>query len=710
MRLFLFWFCCATILCSCRTGKTLPEIVSPKPDQPQAVEVAPPKPVKKAELELPEHLTSGVVLQRGEPMTIWGWDQPGQRVVGRIAGQTAEQVAGEDGAFSLEFPPMPAGGPFWLEIEGSSARVVRDVMIGDVWFCVGQSNMQWSLMDTTEAGTGLAEPDDLKLRIFSVERRPSWEEERTVRGFWQPSTQAERERFSAVAFQFGSALRELDPSVPIGIYEASLSGSAIEPWMPKQAFDADPRLQLLAKRVESFGPDSVDSDEEKRIKFLSWLNQSLTPLEPKKAEELPWHSAPVNEQWKPVQVPGRWEKQLEVNFDGAVWFRRSVEVPKDWLGEPLELGLGQIDDFDQAWFNGKPVGRTFVETQSPWAKARRYQVPAEAVHEGRNEIAIRVIDFFSGGGLAGPESQLTLAPIAMPTAEPIPLSGEWLYRVESIIPASAPPPPPLPGFNRNATETPTVLFNGMIAPLRKIRSCGVVWYQGESNAFVPNLYGEKWSSLQRTWRKEFENGDWPFLLVQLPGFGENLNPQDIPWAEFREIQQQLAEENSMTVLIPTLDLGDCKEIHPRRKKAVGERLAAAAERLKKQPASAAEFSLIGPHYQSFSKNEDGSVMIETAGCTGNLRMQSPKPYETEKLKTSFWASDGNGVFTPAEATLIGNKILVTSKTLSTIEHVRYAWANCPTATVVDEAGLPLFPFRTDAYKESIMVFESEENE
>ncbi|MGF1574195.1 MAG: sialate O-acetylesterase [Sumerlaeia bacterium] len=707
VRLFVVCLLGTILLGGCRTTGPMNSggaTISPQAEQPDAP-LLQRDPFRGSGLQLPEQFTDGLVLQRDVEITFWGWDEPGQQVLVVFAGHEASAVADEEGKFSLVLPSMSAGGPYSIFVSGSSDALIRNVLVGDVWFCIGQSNMQWGLLETKEAGLGFALPDDELLRIFSVEKRPAGAPQSTVRGLWQPSVRRERESFSAVAFYFGSELRTVEPAIPIGIYEASLNGSAIEPWMPAEAFEADSRLQLLAKRAGTFSPETEESIAQKNATFLNWLNKALVPLQEGIPEELPWHSAPLNESWEFVQVPGRWEKSLEVSFDGIVWFRRSVELPADWAGEPLALNLGRVDDFDQVWFNGTNLGGTFLETPDPWAKARRYRVPGEAVVAGKNELAIRVIDFFSGGGLAGPASQMTLSPPGLPFADPIQLSGPWRYRVESVIPTSASTPPPLPNFTRTPADSPSALYNGMIAPLVQMPSKGVVWYQGESNAFTPNLYGEKWSYLQQSWRSQFNDSALPFLMVQLPGFGENLNPKFVAWAEFRELQQNLAKDDDMTRLISTLDLGDCKDVHPKRKRAIGQRLALAAKSLSLSERNQPTPALIGPHYRSSTKNADGSMLIETAGATGNLRLISSQKQQTDSLDTSFWASDGNGIFTPAQATLIGNKILVTSNTLQQIEHVRYAWANCPTAAIEDEAGLPLFPFRTDDYPESIMVFQ-----
>ncbi|MDX1972472.1 MAG: sialate O-acetylesterase [Candidatus Sumerlaeia bacterium] len=648
---------------------------------------------------LADPFSDGAVFQRGVPLQLKGWDAPGTVVVARLneheISATADAGTGE---FLITIPPQEAGGPHTITVEGTEKHLLRDILFGDVYFCVGQSNMEWTLENSTDAGAMVAIPHDPMLRMFRVARRGAFSPEGSVRGGWQPDLPEERPGFSAVAWSAGRTFRELDSSVPVGIYEISLSGSAIEAWMPREAFEGSPLLEIISKRQPP-ATTNAEADANARLRFLTWLNQHLVRLEPAQPEAPHWSTVPLDDSWGTVELPGRWELALESNFDGIVWFRKEVSIPRDWAGGDFDLHLGMIDDWDQVFWNGIPIGRTLGDVEAPFSIHRRYRVPAEHVKEGVNTIAVRVTDYYSGGGIAGPASLMKIASTVNSAHQPQPLAGEWRWKVESILPLGIPPAPTQPGFPRPLTDTPSVLWNGMLAPLLPIRSSGVLWYQGESNAFSPNLYEQKWSSLQRSWRNNFQQPEWPFVIVQLPGFGENLNPVDIPWAEFRELQQNVTLEDSMTALICTIDLGDCKDVHPRNKVPVGERLALAAKQLQESGNQ-----LFGPHFEKLTLNEDGSAFVEIKGAVGALqKVELVSKPEGRVPHTGFWASNGDGIFHPADFTPIGSKLLITCKAIPKIKEVRYAWANCPTPLVEDSRGFPLFPFRTDNFERSVMV-------
>lgn len=237
----------------------------------------------------------------------------------------------------------------------------------------------------------------------------------------------------------------------------------------------------------------------------------------------------------------------------------------------------------------------------------------------------------------------------------------------------------------NHPHRPSVLYNGMIAPLIPYAIQGAIWYQGESNAGRAYQYRTLFTTMIHNWRADWGQGAFPFLFVQLANFRKiEEQPVESDWAELREAQQMaLALPN--TGMAVTIDIGEADDIHPQNKQDVGFRLALAAESQvygKNKPFS-------GPTYKSM-QIENGKIRIVFDHTNGGLKKKG-------KTLTGFAIAGGDKKFVWADAKIDGNSVLVSSRDVINPVAVRYAWANNPVCNLYNGANLPASPFRTDTW-------------
>jgi sialate O-acetylesterase len=384
--------------------------------------------------------------------------------------------------------------------------------------------------------------------------------------------------------------------------------------------------------------------------------------------------------WAPMNLPTYWEDAGFPALDGFMWFRKVVDVPKEWAGQPLKLGLGSINDMDRAWFNGTLVGR--FEQLSGWTKPRVYDVPGELVKAGRNVIAVRVYDLGNKGGICGVAKDIWLKPANLASATALPLAGEWRCKMGLDL-ATIPRRPPPPDFRADNFRLPGVLFNAMVSPLIPYGVRGAIWYQGESNADRAYQYRDLFPCLIQDWRARWGQGNFPFLYVQLANFLKvNPEPVNDPWAELREAQL-------MTLRLPktgmavTIDIGDADNIHPRNKQEVGRRLSLAARRI----AYGEPIGYSGPIYRAM-RIEGGAVRLQFDHADGGLVCKG------DRLQ-GFAVAGADQKFYWADASIDGNTVRVSSDKAPNPVAVRYAWSSNPVCNLVNKEGLPASPFRTD---------------
>lgn len=613
-------------------------------------------------------LGSHMVLQRGRPNTFWGWTTPGERVTVTLDKRKATSVAGTDGKWTVRIDPPKVGGPYTVSVDGSQHVELTDVLVGDVWLCTGQSNMEMGITQVNGGPEAVAAASDPQLRLFMAPHQTALVPVNVNGGTWKvcsPETLVQDGwgGFSAVGYFFGRALRR-ETGVPIGLVQDCWGGTNAESWMSREAVHA------------------LGDFDEALTQIDRWLSAGKTPYA-KQVED--WYAAndpgaragwekPDADAtgWKPVDVPSGFEGLGLGNADGIAWFRRDVELTEAQVSGETTLTLGTIDDADTTWVNGVQVGST-----SGWNVPRSYKLPAGALHAGRNTLAVRVLDIASQGGFTGPADALSLT---LADGSKIPLAGTWQGRVGVDLKATA-------TFPANVTDdpnVPTVLSNGMIEPIVPLGVKGAIWYQGENNAGRAYQYRRVLPAMISDWRRRFGQGDFPFYIVSLAAFmPHKAAPGDDAWAELREAQAMTARNLKNAGLALAIDVGDAADIHPKEKKTVGERLARIA--LARDYGKRVVYQ--GPTYRSLTiKGSEAWVKFDHTD--GGLVARGGAPGE-------FAVAGEDRRWRWATARIEGDSVVVSSPDVPKPIAVRYAWQSNPVATLTNGAGLPAVPFRTD---------------
>lgn len=634
-----------------------------------------------ADVRVPSLIGDHMVVQRGKPVRLWGQADPGETVRASLAGAEATTVADAAGRWTLTLPALAAGGPHTLTIRGRNVLTFRHVHAGEVWVASGQSNMEWPLSQSLGASDALAGGCD-GLRLFTVTKATAVEPRDDVQGAWLPCSEETAPSFSAVAFHFGQTLHRA-LGVPIGLVHTSWGGTPAEAWTPREALLADSRLAPMVHELDAVLRDPSAREAAAR-KLAEWEARSFHQDTGNMGEAQGFARGNDAAGWLPMELPRYWE-DAGLRMDGAIWFRRTVDVPPAWAGREVALSLGAIDDFDTAYWNGERVGATGRDTPQSYATPRQYTVPGRLVKAGQNVLAVRVFDHFGNGGFAGAAPQMALRSAGHD--DRLSLSGTWQYRIERRLdPAVADfsTQPRLPGADD--PNSPTVLWNAMTAALTPFPVAGVIWYQGESNAGRAFQYRTLFPTMIESWRRAWREPELPFLFVQLANFTALAGtPGDSEWAELREAQT-LTLRLPKTGMAATLDIGDADDIHPRNKKDVGHRLALQALRV----VYARNIVASGPRFVSATR--EGTAMrvrFETGG-DGLTTADRSAP-------VGFAIAGADRRWRWADARIEGDTVLVWSSEVPEPAAIRYAWADNPPNTLRSRAGLPAEPFRTDTW-------------
>ena len=617
--------------------------------------------------------SDNAVLQRDAKVPVWGWTAPGGTVRISFAGQEKVAVADSNGKWTGHLEPMPASAEGrTLEIQSESPKrkvLIRDVLVGDVWICSGQSNM--------EMGIGLCnEPEEIAkadlplIRLLTVPHRISFTPESTLECRWLPCGPENLMKgtwggFSAAAYFFGRELhREL--GVPIGLIHSSWGGTPAKAWTSGAALmplgDYQAELAQVEQVASSTAPDQLNAFMDR------WYREK----DPGTAKE--WFRPETDvATWKTTSMPATWGKSGLPGYEGIVWLQRTFEVPAAWEGRNLVLGLGAIADVDTTWINGKLVGRCDYFDQE-----RLYSVPAKALRTGRNVITMRVMNAGSGGFSATPE-QMEIHPDGEDGVA-VSLAGQWRIRASVTRAATG---APLAG----SPSTTSVLYNGMIAPLVPYAIQGAIWYQGEADTSNSARYRTLLPAMIRDWRARFGSGEFGFHIVSLanyqPATTKVAAGNSSDWAELREAQAMAAKHVPRCGLAVAIDIGDAKDIHPKNKREVGRRLALSA--LANTYGRKIEWS--GPWFRSMESTGSG-IRLKFDHVAGGLLAKGRK-------LTGFTVAGNDRHFVEADARIEGDSILVSSHTVAKPVAVRYAWAANPECNLYNRQNLPAVPFRTD---------------
>jgi len=609
-----------------------------------------------------------MVLQRGKPNHIWGWTTPGAEVRIAIAGQTATATAAADGRWQAEFAPPPAGGPYTLQIDGPQHAEFGDILVGDVWLCSGQSNMEFSLRGARDGEAEVAAANHPGIRFYRIPTKSAYAPVAVPVGEWKvcsPEIFPQWGGGSAVAYYFARKVNA-ETGVPIGLIQSAVGGTPAECWMEPATLKRMPDFSPALAEVERFQA----SGEPEYGNFVShWYDEF------DRGQKEEWGKETLDDSaWQPTTLKTAFADLGVPESPAVVWLRREIELP-----DPLPTGvakvlLGVVEKMDTVHINGRWIGA------SSWVEnPRAYFIGPDVLRPGKNRIAIRVFKTKPDGGFANPADDLK---IVLGDGSAVALEGAW----KGIVSVDARAPHPMPLAYENYPTMPAVLFNGMIRPLAPLALTGALWYQGEANQFKAQQYRTLLPAMIADWRAAFGQGDFPFYIVSLPAFTKRLAEPPASadgWTQIREIQLELGRSIPGAAAIVTVDTGDADDIHPTEKVPVGERLALLA--LKDVHGRAVVTA--GP---TFAKLETlpGALRIHYTGTEGGLVARGDKLGE-------FAVAGADKVWHWAEARIEGDTVVVASAQVPQPVAVRYAWQANPLATLFNGAGLPAAPFLSD---------------
>ena len=624
-----------------------------------------------AQVKLSPIFSNNMVLQKGMEIPVWGWASPGEKVTVILEKGKASAKANKDGKWTLKLPAMNYGGPFTMTVKGKNLQTLDNILIGEVWVCSGQSNMEFSMLSVKNSDAEIAASNNPDIRLFTVKRRISGTpQEQLEEGEWVKCSPATTPRFSAVAYFFGKELNQ-KLRVPIGLINTSWGGTVAETWTSEQMIGQNPDFANQLAQLKKVNLDDYAKSIEKEVRDR--VGETSTVDLGMKGDQPLWADPEFNDSaWKTMELPGYIESNGLQGVDGIIWFRKEIVLTEAEAGRKNTLYLAKVNDSDNTFINGKLVGSTKLQAE----KSRIYEIPAGVLKPGKNNLTVQMEDVGGMGGIYGNPATLYL----QNGERSISLVGSWKYKVGLVK------------FNTvlSPNSYPTLLYNGMIHALVPYGIRGAIWYQGEGNAGRAKQYQRVFPDLIKDWRNHWNQGEFPFFFVQLANFmkADSL-PKESDWAELREAQ-------SMTLSLPntgmavTTDVGEALDIHPKDKQTVGRRLALSALKV----AFKQDLIYTGPVYKSMIIS--GDKVILTFDETGEgLKIKDKYGYVK-----GFAIAGEDHKFYWATANLTGkNTIQVSVPEVTKPASVRYGWGNNPDdANLYNSADLPASPFRTDKWK------------
>ncbi len=471
---------------------------------------------------------------------------------------------------------------------------------------------------------------------------------------------------SAVAYWFGKKIHQ-DLKVPVGLIVTAWGGTPAEAWTSFDGLYAFPNY-LGIYREKISGMDLNELSNKKKALFQEFLEKIKSSGEITRLAMQPDFD---DSKWETMELPRPWEELGYPALDGVVAYRISFMVSEEDAGKAAVLNTPGIDDIDSSYVNG-----VFVGSKNVWNQPRTYAIPAGVLKAGKNILAVKVLDNQGGGGFAAVPDKFHVRI----GEKIIPLAGKAKFSIIAEL-------KDLTAGHGAIEHQPSVLYNAMIAPIMPLTFKGAIWYQGESNADSRDEsieYARLFPAMIRDWRNK-AGRDFPFLYVQLASFGPVQNePGESNWALLREAQLKTLQLPNTGMAIAT-DIGNPADIHPVRKKEVGERLAAEAMRTTYGlPKSVST----GPLFQKAVT--EGNKMIVSFTQTGTGLMA-----KGGALK-QFAVAGADKKFYWADAVIQGNKVVLSCKQVPKPVAVRYAWADSPVdANLYNKEGFPASPFRSD---------------
>ncbi len=636
----------------------------------------------QAKVQLPAFIGDNMVLQQKEKVKIWGTSTSvGKelRVNTSWNNKNYQVEVDQQGGWQVYLETPKYGGPYQITINDGDQLILKNILIGEVWFCSGQSNMEmplagWGKINNFEQEIKAANFPNI--RILQIPKATANQPTTAVKvesGGWNPVTPQSIPEFSATAYFFAREIYE-KTGIPIGLIHSSWGGTIIEAWMSREALSPFSTYTAAIDKIQR-----PDAQEIYAKDLAEWNRVAEQQDQVKTATQGEWFAPQLDKNsWSTITIPSFFDKNLFLGMDGVVYFGKDVALPAHWQGKPLKLILGAIDDNDITYVNGTKVGETVG-----YDHIRKYTVPATANNGSLLHIAVRVFDGAGDGGIYGGTEQPRLEG---PNGEQLSLVGDWKCKVGYDLAKLPARPNTMEGPNR-----PTVLYNAMVKPFVDFKIKGAIWYQGESNADSKDApYQQLLPALIRDWRQQWNNEKMPFYFVQLANFkAKSLTPQPSSWARLREAQRQTLKlpNTGMAVIA---DIGDALDVHPKNKQDVGRRLgwiATAQLYGKKIPYS-------GPVLEQWTtKGTEMELSFNPKGKKLVLK-------GADKRNGSFTVAGADQVFYPAEVKQVGNKLIVSAKEVPSPVAVRYGWADNPDLTLYNEAGIPGSPFRTDDWSKN----------
>jgi sialate O-acetylesterase len=622
-----------------------------------------------AQVRLPELVSDGMVLQRNTSTRIWGWAAPQEKIRVNFTGNDYEVVADTRGNWEIILKPHQAGGPYEMNISASNHLAIKNILFGDVWICSGQSNMVLPMERVKEKYPEvIAKSSNSSIRQFFVPVRYDFQHELKdiPSGKWSETNPENVLNFTAAGYFFARDVYE-KYKIPLGLINVSAGGSAVEGWLDAETLKRFPEQYAEAQKFMNAEEVSELRRKETNIS-REWYAELWNRDEGSKNGRQWLKPGYDAAQWRKMNLPAYWDEAGGPGMiNGVVWFRKEVELPAAMAGKSARLFLGRIVDSDSAYVNGEFTGS--VGYQYP---PRRYQVKTGVLKAGKNIIMVRVISNTGRAGFIKDKNYQLVV-----DNQVFDLKGEWQYKTGAEMESLAP--------STFFQGKPLGLYNGMIAPLINYTIKGALWYQGEANADYPSDYSAMFSEMIALWRKNWRQGEFPFIYVQLANYLEQKSePGESQWAELRDEQQKVAKMPH-TAMVSAIDLGEWNDIHPLDKENVGKRLALAA-RYVAYGETQTEYS--GPVFE-MARVKSGKVTISFSHAGDGLTVKGGG----ELRHFAIAGADGKWVW--AKAKISGKNVIVWSNEVKNPVEVRYAWADNPEgANLYNKNGLPANPFRT----------------
>ena len=637
-----------------------------------------------AQVKLQPLFTDNMVLQQQTDAPLWGESKPGKKVTVNTSWdkQAYTTKADEKGRWTVSVKTPTAGGPYDITISDGKPVTLKNVLIGEVWICSGQSNMEmpvegWGHVNNYQQEVAAAQHPNI--RLLNVKNATSPVPETTfeaTEGGWQVCSPQSVREFSAAGYFFGRDIQKYQ-NVPIGLIGTNWGGTIAEAWTSQEALMAMPDFRQAVERIRQTPTSREERAEAYRKAIADWYAKSETKEGGFDNGKATFAATDFDDsQWKDVRLPARIDNQGYGQYDGFIWVRRTFDIPANFAGKKLRLELRNVDDNDFTYFNGELIGQT-----DGYEVNRTYTIPARLVKAGKAVLTVRILNTGGYVGITGDKDITLSIDKKSPAAnEVLSLGGTW----KSLASTKFSQLPPMPRNANNEPNIVSVLYNAMLHPLIPFAIKGAIWYQGESNDNRAYQYRDLLPTMINDWRTQW-GYNFPFYIAQLANFRKQATePVEGLWGELREAQMMTTSLEN-TGIACLIDIGDANDIHPKNKQEVGRRLALAA----RAQTYGEKIVYSGPVYKGY-RIEGNTIRISFCHTDGGLKTRDGDA----KVK-GFAIAGLDHKFHWAEARIDGNDIVVSSPDVAFPIAVRYAWADNPDCNLYNGEGLPAFPFRTD---------------